>query len=290
MRADEALSLGRDLLQGKVEHPARDAALLLGHVLGKPSEYPYLHPEHVLTDDQLSRYLLLLRRRQSKEPIAYLRGYQEFMGFRFKVDKRVLIPRPETEILVETALRLLDGGTGTQIADVCSGSGAIGLSVLKLLPLSRAVLTDISEDALAVARENAADLGVSDRAVFRQGDALNPLFEVMPAGGFHAILSNPPYIPREDIPDLDAEVRCFEPRLALDGGPGGLEVIRRIIQGAPRLLRHAGYLILEIGHDQADSCRRLFQADPSSWDEFWTVKDYAGIDRVFVARKRALAD
>lgn len=285
----EALSLGRKLLLGKVEYPARDAALLLTHVLNKPPEYPYLHPKDSMSDEDYQKYLALLKRREKKEPIAYLIGYREFMGLRFKVDSRVLIPRPETEILVETTLKLLENRVSKErmlIADVGCGSGAIGLSMLKIMPHLQAVLTDISSGALKLAQENAKILGVSSRATFLLGDLLNPLSQAGLRGKLNAIVSNPPYIPREDFPYLSEEVRCFEPRIALDGGYRGLEIISRLIREASGFVKAGGYLVLEIGFDQAEACKDIFYQNKQKWAKWWAVRDYAGRERVFVGKKR----
>jgi len=322
----EALSFGVKKLRDKVPYPARDAASLLSHVLGKDPEYAYLHPEVVLSPEQYERFSWLIARRALKEPLAYIKGYKEFMGFRFKVDSNVLIPRPETEVLVETALGLLkDRVPHTKdaltpdvlIADIGCGSGAIGLSILKLVPTASAVLTDISPQALSLARENAEHLGVSGRALFLCGDLLEPLSRrgLGEDRRLDAILSNPPYVSREAYASLDEEIRRYEPRIALDGGERGLEHLERLISGAPRFLRPGGYLVLEIGFGQGDAVRSLFagtgparagmagagmaSADVAGdkvrvekpfrpgppWVKCWSVMDYAGIERVIVGEK-----
>ncbi|MBE3519418.1 MAG: peptide chain release factor N(5)-glutamine methyltransferase [Firmicutes bacterium] len=306
-------SVGRKLLRGRTEYPARDAAVLLGHVLGKGSDYVYLHPEERVPEDAEREYLELVDRRSRGEPLAYLRGYQEFMGFRFKVDRRVLIPRPETEVLVETAQRRLAMMLGSRpreipnltpsqlgpapadesrltpkllVADVCCGSGNIGISLAKLLPGLIVVGVDISRDALDVARENAEALGVADRVTFVEGDLFEPLEQLGLAGQFDAVTANPPYIPAETLSLLPAEVRDFEPLQALDGGPGGLRLIRRVVYEAPRYLRPGGELFMEIGFDQAGVVREYFREMTAEYDDVTTVLDYAGRERLFVARKR----
>jgi release factor glutamine methyltransferase len=282
--AGGALARGRASLQADSEHPARDAVLLLAHVLGKPSEYPYLHPEAELSPAQEREYLELVERRRAGEPVAYLRGYQEFMGLRFRVDRRVLIPRPETEILVEAVLKAL--GDRPVVADIGCGSGAIGLSLARLKSAAQVILTDSSLDALDVAGANAASLAVSDRARFLQGDLAAPLLDAGLAGMFDAAVSNPPYIPREEMDGLPREVRRFEPALALDGGPGGLVIVARLAEEVPALLKPGGRFFMEIGDGQGDACRAIF-AGIRAWQEFEALPDYSGRQRVFEARTRS---
>jgi len=305
-------STGRRLLQGKTEYPARDAAALLGHVLGKGSDYVYLHPEEHVPENAEQEYLELIDRRGRGEPLAYLRGYQEFMGLAFKVDQRVLIPRPETEVLVETALKMLPvtsscrlpgqtGGVvappvsaslskrlshtpGPLVADICCGCGNIGISLAKFLPSIVVVGVDISPDALEVARQNAEKLGVAERVTFVEGDLLEPLKRLGLEGRTDAITANPPYIPSETLHLLPPEVRDFEPLAALDGGPGGFRLIRRLVEGAPRCLKRGGQLFMEIGFDQARVVWEYFGEMKEHYDEVKTVLDYAGRERLFVAR------
>jgi len=296
----EILAFGRTSLRKESEHPARDAVLLLALALDKPPEYPYLHPEDAVTEAQAAGYRRLIERRRTGEPVAYLRGYQEFMGLRFLVDRRVLIPRPETEKLVEAALAAsgraedvrLGRGGGTDsgssralgIADMCCGCGAIGLTLAKMLPRAFVALADLSSGALAVARENATSLGVLERVRFYEGDLAQPLVEAGLSGGFDVLVSNPPYIPEEDMDALPRDVRCFEPRLALDGGPGGLGVIRRMAAETPGLLKPGGHAFIEIGDGQGESCAGLFSSVPG-WQDFRVIPDYSGRQRVFAARR-----
>ena len=339
-----ALLMGRAKLAGKSEYPARDAALLLAHILDCPTEDLYLHPEKPVTPCESDAYTALLGRRAQREPIAYIVGYKEFMGLRFRVDNRVLIPRPETEILVETALKLagemiecrqavwpgsltgdsLTAGSLT-VCDVCCGSGAIGLSMLKLLSeavvskttasqeqsrpnqfagarvdlckpyICKFILTDISPGALEVAKENSRQLRIdngvdgdfksSGLAEFLLGDGLEPLRSRRMEGKVDIIVSNPPYIPQDEIVHLDDEVKRFEPHLALDGGYRGMEFIHKLIAQAADFLKPGGYLVMEIGHDQAGRCREAFSTFSTRWCKSWPVKDYSGIERVFVSQK-----
>ncbi len=278
----EALGNARASLREDSEHFARDAVLLLAHVLDKPSSYPHLHPDDVVPRVAMAAFESLIGRRKVGEPVAYLRGYQEFMGMRFRVDRRVLIPRPETEILVETAISLLAGNStdaGPLIADICCGSGAIGLSLAAFIPDSRVTLTDLSPDALDVARENAAILGLSDRVQVCAGDLSAPLI-----CQYDLVVSNPPYIPTEEMDSLPRDVRCFEPRLALDGGQKGLEVIKRLAAEVPRVLRIGGILLVEIGDGQGQSCQEIFREN-AQWGESKVLPDLAGRQRVLQVRR-----
>lgn len=343
MDVEQALCFGRQTLIGKSEHSARDAAVLLSHVLGCTTGDIYLHPERPLTREQYSEYASLIARRTCREPLAYILGYKEFMGLKFKVDNRVLIPRPETEILVETALLVIknialgckyipDTGsslglkdfkrpigldevihvrldkTHVTVCDVCCGSGAVGLSILKLLPQMLpvivsskrpkhqaascnldVVLTDVSLDALEAAKQNAKHLGVSADARFMLGDGLEPLKQTGLTGKVHVIVSNPPYIPSGDIACLDEEVRCFEPHLALDGGYRGMDFIESLIQKAPQLLVPGGFLLIEIGHNQSHKCRKLLSESETtkqnSWHQWWFIRDYSGKERILALMK-----
>ncbi|HHY11461.1 MAG TPA: peptide chain release factor N(5)-glutamine methyltransferase [Firmicutes bacterium] len=318
MDTGQVLAWGRQMLFGKSEYPARDAAVLLSHVLQCSTAGLYLHPDKPVTSGQFGIYSSLVARRALKEPIAYITGHKEFMGLKFKVDKRVLIPRPETEVLVETSLSIVgrmvhEIRTGpVVVCDVCCGSGAVGLSILKLLPQPSAranqrrqaeppgikvILTDISPDALDVAKENAKSLGVFPQVEFLLGDGLEPIKQHGFANKVDLIASNPPYIPRGVIASLDEEVRCYEPHLALDGGCRGMDFIETLIGQAPSVLAPGGFLVMEIGHDQADRCQEIFSAlaQPnhvdsrggrcaSPWHKWQFVQDYAGRQRVLAAR------
>lgn len=301
----EVLAAARASLREDSEHPSRDAVLLLAHALDKPSSYPHLHPEDTVSPPAEALFMELIRRRKAGEPVAYLRGYQEFMGMRFRVDRRVLIPRPETEILVEAAMEEMrsvaqrTAGTcsansckngndvepdGYTIADLCCGSGAIGLSLARMLPLCHVVLTDVSRDALDVAEVNAALLGVRERVEFMDGDLAAPLLAAGMTAKFDLVASNPPYIAREEMDALPRDVRCFEPHLALDGGPQGLTLVERLAAEVPEILKSGGLFLMEIGDGQGQVCQDIFAKD-GRWRESQVMLDYAGRQRVFKVRK-----
>jgi len=225
--------------------PRLDAQVLLAHVLGCDRVGLYTQFDKPLGDEELARARELIRRRLAGEPVAYLVGEREFWSLPLRVDARVLIPRPETETLVQVALDLLGGAVEPSIADIATGSGAVAIVLSKQLPSARVTAVDISADALAVARENCERHGVGERVELLCGDLLEPL------GGrpFDLLVANLPYIPSADLPELSPEVRS-EPALALDGGADGLDLVRRLVAGAAQVLVPGGAVALEHGDDQ----------------------------------------
>jgi len=259
--------------------PRLDAQVLLAHVLQKDRVYLYTHFDQPLAPEELAKYRGLIQRRLAGEPVAYLVGEKEFQSLTFAVDKRVLVPRPDTEATVEAALALLPSGASGRVVDVGTGSGAIALSIKKERPDLEVLAVDLSSDAAAVARANAERLGFAVEIV--EGDLLAPVAARAP---FTLIVSNPPYIPSDDIAALAPEVRS-EPMLALDGGEDGLDAIRRLIADAPPLLADGGALVLEVGFGQAPAVVALFAAD-GRYDPAMTTKDLAGIERAVSAQKK----
>lgn len=265
-----------DFARRGLSSPRLDAELLLGEVLGVDRVRLILDSQKPLREEELARYRELIKRRRRGEPIAYIRGEREFYGHRFRVDARVLVPRPDTEILVETALlRTQAKSLYGRALDLCTGSGCIAIAFALERPTWKVTGTDLSAGAASLARENAERLG----AVFATRWLLGDLFDALaPDERFDLITSNPPYIPGAEIATLDADVRDFEPRLALDGGADGLDVVRRIVERAPEFLEPAGVLALEVGHDQAARTAALLQA--RGFSEIQVKRDYAGIERV----------
>lgn len=257
----------------------RDAELLLLHVTGMDRTTLLTHPERPLALAELEAYFQAIERRAQSEPIQYITGVQEFYGLAFRVNSAVLIPRPETEHLVEAAiaaaLRLPDSKPA-RILDIGTGSGAIAIALASNLPKATLVATDISSEALDVARGNAAQHGVAERIRFLQCDLL-------PAdgNGFDIICSNPPYIADSEV--LEAQVAAYEPHSALFAGSTGLEVYQRLIPGAAGALRNGGILLLEIGHGQSTAIEILLRASDLREPQF--IADLQGIARVAVARK-----
>ncbi|HET7542288.1 MAG TPA: peptide chain release factor N(5)-glutamine methyltransferase [Polyangiaceae bacterium] len=257
-----------------------DAELLLGEALGLDRIKLIVEAERPLADDELSRYRDLIKRRRAFEPIAYILGRREFFALPMRVDRRVLIPRPDTEILVETAL----SGTRDQhlygrMLDLCTGSGCVAIAFAKERPTWRVTAVDLSPDAVAVARENAQRAGVVHNLAVLEGD----LFAALPEGArFELITANPPYIPSAEIATLDPDVRDFEPRLALDGGSDGLSVTRRLVTAARRYLTPGGLLALEGGFDQAPAVTQLL--DQAGFCQIARSRDLAGVERVVSGR------
>jgi len=269
-----------------LESPRLDAEVLLSHVLKKQRIYLYVHFDEPLQPEELAAYREMVKKRVMHVPVAYILGEREFMGLTFKVTPDTLIPRPDTEILVQAAIDRLKAmpasdDTALHIADIGTGTGAICLSVLHYLPQVTAETVDISPAARAVAEENAEQLGLADRITFHTGDLLAPL-----AGRtFAAILSNPPYIPEADIGTLAPEVRTKEPHTALSGGADGLDFYRRLAAEAPQMLAPNSFLAFEVGIHQAQDVAALAKANPLI-GKIEILPDYAGIDRVVVAWRK----
>ena len=269
--------------QKGVESPRLDAEVMLSHVLGKQRIYLYVHFDEPLQAEELAAYRTMIKQRIDRVPVAYILGEKEFMGLTFKVTPDTLVPRPDTEILVQAAVDRLKQWTDADVrlADIGTGSGAICLSVLSMLDNIVADTVDISSAARAVAEENAAALGLSERVTFHTGDLLAPIREQQ----FTAILSNPPYIPEADIQGLAPEVRCKEPMTALCGGKDGLDFYRRLCDEAPAMLTDDGFMAFEVGIHQATEVAQLAEASPLIV-RTEILKDYAGIDRVVVAWRK----
>jgi len=226
----------------------------------------------------------LLHRRERREPLPYITGVREFWSLEFKVDLRVLIPRPETEVVVETALRLLSQAASRKppaaILDVGTGSGCIAIALAKELSQTEIWATDVSADALVVASENAWHHGVAERIRFRQGDLFAPVMGK--EDGFALIVANPPYIARPELTALQPEVQDWEPSAALDGGPDGLDFYRRLLREGPAYLCPSGGLVMEIGHRQGTAVLHLAQ-EQRDLSDCRCVSDYAGRERVIIA-------
>lgn len=269
----------RRLEAAGVDSPVIDARLLLEAGAGVSRVDIVTDPRRAVSAEQVVAVEALVRRREAREPIGHILGHKGFWTLDFTVNADVLTPRPETEHLVEVAIETLPRGWPARVLDLGVGSGAILLSVLSERPESTGIGVDVSEAALAVARANAARLGLSERVTLQRGDWTDGL-----EGAFDLILSNPPYIPSADIDTLDPEVARWEPRLALDGGPDGLDAYRAIIAALPRLLAPTGAFALEVGRGQANAVRAL--AEAQGLQTTTPRMDLAGIPRV-VAGKRA---
>ncbi len=263
-------------------HPDRarqDAETLLLHVLGKNKAWLLSHLDEELPEDQAARYTQLLERRYRGEPIQYITGETEFYGLPFRVTPEVLIPRPETEHLVEKALELASNFVAPRIVDVGCGSGGIAVALAHKLDHAQITAIDLSASALAIARQNAQLNAVSHRIRFLEGDLLAPVAEER----FEIVVSNPPYVPATDRPTLSVEVRDYEPALALFAGPDGLDIYRRLIPQAFAALVPGGFIALEIGHGQSPAIRALLAA--SGFHQIEVVSDLQGIPRVACAQR-----
>lgn len=263
-----------------IENPRLDAEVLLSAVLGKDRMYLYVHFDEPLEPAELAQFRVSVKERAARMPLAYVLGRREFMGLDFRVTRDTLIPRPDTEVLVQCAVDFLraraeNGADDLRIADVGTGTGAIALSALHYMEGTCADAVDISPAAAAVARENAEALGLLERIEIQVGDLLTPL-----AGrSYDMILSNPPYIPSADIAGLMPEVRSYEPHLALDGGTDGLDIYRRLTAEAPALLKAGGGIAVEVGIGEAHDVAALMEAHPRIV-RTEMLKDLGGIERV----------
>jgi release factor glutamine methyltransferase len=256
----------------------REAYSLLALALEKDKTFLIAHPEYELSGEEEKRFKKFLIRRASREPFQYIAGKQEFYGLDFAVTKDVLIPRPETELIVETAIEILRAKRNLNFCEVGIGSGCIAVSILHKVKTARAIGLDISPKALEIAAGNAATHEVSNRLELKISD----VFEVLQNEKFDLIISNPPYIPSEEIENLQAEVRDFEPSIALTDGDDGLSIIEKIIVESPKFLNKEGFLLLEIGFGQADKVREIFE--PEIWRVVEILPDLQGIPRMVKAQ------
>lgn len=279
MQLREALvSATNRLTKADMANPGRDAELLLMFVLGRDRTYLFSHPEHPLTESETARYDGAIAKRSQGMPPQYLTGRQEFWGMDFIVSPAVLIPRPETEHLVETALELARGLEHPRIVDVGTGSGCIALALAKELPNAELHAVDISPEALEVARENARRHHLGQRIDFRCSNLLDAFPQ---ENSFDFVVSNPPYISESEKNQLQTEVRDFEPHIALFSGPSGYEVMERLIEQAALALKPGGRLAMEIGAGQHERLATLL----AGWTNLRFVEDLQGIQRVVVAQR-----
>ena len=274
MNYTEAFLMGmQKLKEAEIGEAQLDARLLLEEVCGTDHNTLLCHGDREVSEAEEEQYRKALEQRAVHVPLQHLLGYQDFMGLRFQVNEYVLIPRQDTEILVEEAMRYLHDGM--RILDLCTGSGCILLSLLHYSNDCEGVGVDISQEALQVAAQNAELLGI--KADFLKSD----LYEKV-TGKFDFLVSNPPYIERKVIPTLMEEVREYDPYIALDGGEDGLDFYRRIIGGAQDYLKRGGQILMEIGSGQAQAVSELLRE--AGFKEIDVCKDFAGLDRVVSGR------
>jgi release factor glutamine methyltransferase len=273
--AGEVLQAARIRLSSTSQYPRRDAELILAHVLGCDPTALLTHPERPLSAKEADGFESLLKRRLANEPVQYLTGEQEFYGLLFEVSPDVLIPRPETEHLVEAVLERFDREANPRIVDVGTGSGAIAVAIAHALPRSQVTAVDSSPEALVVARSNAERHGVMDRMSFLQSDLLAAAERTQ----FDVVVSNPPYVADGEV--LEPQVAHYEPHSALYAGPTGLEIYERLIPQARAVLKPRGWLMMEIGYGQ----QAVLEALLGGWSEVSFVPDLQGIPRVVQAQK-----
>ena len=280
MNISEALKSATEVLrESQISDAAREAKSLLAFVLNQNQTFLVAHTEYELSFDEEKRFRDFVTRRARREPFQYIVGRQEFCGLDFSVTKDVLIPRPETEMIVGAAIEILRAKANSEFCEIGIGSGCIAVSILHAVESASAIGADISEKALAVAGRNAATHRVLERLELR----ISNVFANLPNKKFDLIVSNPPYIPRDDIKNLQAEVREFEPLAALTDGTDGLSIIEKIIADAPRFLKPDGFLLMEIGINQAVAVKALF--DNKLWRGVEVTPDFQTIPRMVKARK-----
>ncbi len=272
----------------RTENPRLNAELLLAQALDLSREGLYVHLHDPLGERKKEAIEGLVRRRLSGEPLQYILGRQEFWSIDLTVDPRVLIPRPDTEVLVEQALSILskmDLGRPSAVLEMGTGSGAIAIALAWEVGGVILVATDISAEAIRLAKSNAGRAGILEKVLFVAGDLFGPFRPSEGGGPFDLIISNPPYIVRSEIERLDREVKDFEPVLALDGGKDGLGFHRKIVSESPGYLRRGGWLLLEVGQGQADAVCETAERG-GKFDSIDKIKDLSGTERVVKARRR----
>jgi release factor glutamine methyltransferase len=270
----------------EIDSPRLSAELLLAHVMQLPRIKLYTNYERVVEEKELAAYRELVRRAAEQEPIAYLTGKAHFFNLEFEVTPDVLIPRPDTETLVENVIQLIrhqPGMESPRVLDLCTGSGCIAAAVAHHVKGAIVLATEINPAAAALARRNIQRLGLSERVIVAEGDLFEPLEHTIDRLPFNLILANPPYVPTGQIPQLDRNVRDFEPVTALDGGLDGLSIHRRILEQAPARLLAGGHIFIEIAYDQGETAMQLAGEHPQ-FIEAKILKDHAGNDRVLTAR------
>ena len=292
----EMLTMGeKQLMDSDIADATRDCKILYCYMMDIPFSKIILEYQEVLQDRLCDKYFELIDRRSKGEPVQYIMGSQEFMGLEFIVNENVLIPRQDTETLVEDALEIINTGTlrgedmdvkrkEWDILDLCTGSGAIGVSLARIANKVNVTCSDISEGAIKVAKENAQKHGVAKSVKFEQGNLFKPFSKHFRKQKFDMIISNPPYIKSSVIPTLQKEVCEHEPISALDGGESGLDFYERIVSGVGSHLRKSGVLLLEIGHDQGEAVSGLLSRN-GEFTSIRVLKDLANRDRIVFAKK-----
>lgn len=274
----------RTLAQAGVEQADQESRWIVSHALGLESHQLVSRAEQSVSDETWARVASLASRRSAREPLQYILGTQEFCGLEFHVTPAVLIPRPETELLVQEALRVVDFAKETVLVDVGTGSGCVAVTLATILSKARIVAVDRSPEALAVAKANAERHGVVDKIEWMEGDLLSPLRERELMGKVDVIASNPPYIAEAEWANLQPEVRGFEPRSSLVSGPLGTEFHERLLRESLDYLAPGGTLVMEIGSGQFPAVRRMVE-QIKDYGPAQVVKDEAGLERTVVVQR-----
>lgn len=281
MKIFDALQNAAEILaRNGIEEPRREAASLLGFVIKKDRTFLIARDDYILTEAEAKSFAKIIERRASREPFQYITGRQEFYGLNFFVTPDVLIPRPETELIVENAVEILKNLENPRFCEIGTGSGCIAVSILRGVEAATAVGLDISEKALRISAGNAAYHNVAERLRLEKSD----VFSALQDETFDLIVSNPPYIPAADIADLQPEVKDFEPLNALTDGKNGLSIVEKIISESPRFLKPQNYLLMEIGFEQAREISAKF--DRAIWEKVEYLYDLQGIARTVKALLR----
>jgi release factor glutamine methyltransferase len=279
----EAISI---LSAADIDNAEQEAVWILEFAIGTNRLALKIDGQYPVKPEERARAMGLLNRRAGREPLQYILGTQEFCGLEFLVGPETLIPRPETELLVEEVRRHCAALSSPCIADIGTGSGCIAVALAKALSDARLYATDLSAGALLLARQNALRHAVHTRITYVNGDLIEPLRQLGLAGTLAAVVSNPPYIVDGDLPYLQSEISLYEPRLALSGGPDGLSILRQLIHDAAELLVPGGLLAVEVGHDQARSVRQI-ALKHGAYRAIRLVPDAAGIERVVCMKRKA---
>ena len=283
LKIEDILRLSTLYLQKRgIEKARLTSEILLSHVLNQDRTYLYLNYKRSLDRNILKRFWQAIKRRAKGEPVAYIIGKKEFWSLEFEVNPHVLIPRPETELLVEQGIECVKHIKKPLILDIGTGSGVIAIALAKELPNAEVWAIDISEEAIEVAKRNAKKHNVLDRIMFLKGDLWRPLEKEKVK--FHLIVTNPPYVSSKDYPKLSPEVRDWEPKIALLGGEKGLSLIKRIVLDADQFLLTGGFLLLEISPEQIEYVKHLIQST-ANFTDLKAIKDYSGAFRVIKARR-----
>ena len=283
----QALKNIRKIFKDKgIMNPDREAEILLSYFLEMSSSEIYLNSDRILKDIEKTQLEKKIHKRIEKIPLQYISKHQEFMGMDFLVEKGVLIPRPETEILVEEVIRKLKNYKCSRVADLGTGTGIIAVSIAKFIEDVIIYATDISKKSLQIALKNAQKHGCKNKIIFLQGDLFEPFIGIIKKNSLDGIISNPPYIDSHDFESLPPEIKDNEPKVALSGGIDGLDYYRKIIKKSPHYLKKNGFMALEVGFNQSKIVKELIIKENNFNQNIEITKDYLGIERVVIAYRK----